>query len=108
MKLKIELYRYGTLVFGKVLEMDEGLRNRYGDPVVTLAESGSFAIRSSAIPSIREGTLYVWGHGRAYDGRIFYYVCGTEAEASEFCSAISRLVAQVNGEATAEGVVKVM
>ena len=26
-KLKIELFRYGTLVFGKVLEMDESLRD---------------------------------------------------------------------------------
>ena len=28
MKLKVELFRYGTLVFGKILEQDESLRRK--------------------------------------------------------------------------------
>jgi hypothetical protein len=68
----------------------------------------AFYIYSEHSPKIGKRALYVRGNAKECDTETFVRMFDKEPDAIEFCSAISRLVAQVNGEATAEGVVKVM
>ena len=107
MRLKIELYRYGTLVSGKVLEMDEALRRKEGEPLKTLAAE-NFQIVSGTSPELYGKSLFVRGNIRADDDSIFYYDFSSPEEAISACEAIHRLVAEVNGVVKADGVVKVL
>jgi len=78
MKLKIELYRYGTLVFGKVLEMDEELRNKEGEPRKVLASDGwtkGFEIVSGTVPELYGESLYV--RGRLREGMTLEELAGS-------------------------------
>ncbi|MGE9896634.1 hypothetical protein ACQQ97_07080 [Anaerovoracaceae bacterium SGI.195] len=48
MKLKVELFRYGTLVFGKILEQDESLRGKE-----IIIKNANYKIGSVGSPEIR-------------------------------------------------------
>lgn len=90
-KLKIELFRYGRLVFGKVLEMDESLRG-----TGVLAENDEFIISSEGYPDLRCGELFVRGHEKVSDDNTFSYECESEKEAKEIVNYIKELVNEIN------------
>lgn len=56
MKLKVELFRYDTLVFGKILEQDESLRGK--EEVISRSD---YEIDSVSSPEIRQARLLIRG-----------------------------------------------
>lgn len=95
-KLKIELFRYGTLVFGKVIEMDEELRDK-GTLATTDGEE-EFSIFSNANPELRSSRLYIRGSSKDYDDDIFVNDFGSDVKAEQVCDDIKQLVNKINKE----------
>ncbi len=104
MKLKIELFRYGTLVFGKVLGQAEELRGKG-----KLAEHCRFEILSELYPALSPSGLYVKGTETTRDDRPFYFKYETAESAKAVCNNIVKLVTEINAEDTdLGGIVRVM
>lgn len=91
MKLKIELNRYETLLYGRVLEMDESLRGK-----TLIARSADFEIRSSGSPELTNSTLYLRGREKLEDNRVFSHTFPSEKAAIETGIAINALVDEIN------------
>lgn len=89
-RLKIELFRYENVVFGKILEMDESLRDKG-----RIAEVDGFEIVSECCPDLDESSLYVRGSDRG-DSDVFSCNCDSVAKAIEICEAIKTLVDKIN------------
>lgn len=90
-KLKIELFRYGRLVFGKVLEMDESLRN-----TGILVKNEEFEIDSEGSPELYNKILYIQGSCTGKDNKEFFYCYELEEKAIEVCDNIKELVEKIN------------
>jgi hypothetical protein len=105
MKLKLELFRYGTLVFGRVLEQAEELRD-----CASVAKKGSFEIMSFDRPMLGANTLYILGSAKDCDDTIFHFSYGSEERAKGICEIIKELVAEINSDTDADlgGIVRVM
>ena len=98
-KLKIELYRYHNLVFGKVLEMDESFR---GNEKIWESKDEAFQIRSTYSPDLDLDNFEVRGTDKEYDDDIFYFAAEDEEDAKEVCSYIKQGVAEINNEPSEE------
>lgn len=98
-KLEIELYRYGTLVFGKVTKMDESLRDNG-----TLYESkdGDFSIVSDNFPDLDDCTINVRGSDKSLDKAILNYNFDSVKEAVRFCAMAARGINTINGKLAKE------
>ncbi len=108
MKLKLELFRYGTLVFGRVLEQAEELRSQ---EKTVINKKGDFEIVScSCAPALCQRALYVRGSSYEYDNIIFYVEYYNDNRAAEVCETIKELVAEINSDTDADlgGIVRVM
>ncbi len=105
MKLKLELFRYGTLVFGRVLEQAEELR---GNGV--LAKKGSFEISSAFAPTLGSSDLFIRGTDAENDNDVFIYQFDSEKQAIRVCETIKELVAEINSGTDADlgGIVRVL
>ncbi len=98
-RLVIELGRYGSLVFGRVLEQDESLRGGGGNLSRTLWVSGTgFAIASSGEPGMDETGLDVCGENTSKDGKEFYHHFNTAAEATRCYEYIREGVRAINAK----------
>lgn len=96
-KLEIELFRYGSLVFGKVLHMDEALRQNE-----SLYEESGFKISSVDHPDIDRYTLWVRGSDKSADNDVMYMHFESQFEAIEFVARTKRGLVEINGEACME------
>ena len=96
-KLKIELVQHGALLFGRVVEMDEGLRDKD-----KLAELGGVAIWSCVYPELCRTHLCVRGNEPDCDHDLFYRKFDSPTEATKMARAIVSMVAEINREAQAE------
>lgn len=96
-KLKIELFRYREVVFGRVLEMDESLRGKG-----TLAKNDDFCIYSQSYPDLDVNTLYIMGSDRKMDSTSFGYVFETEDDAVKTCKNIRLLLNEINSKENKE------
>jgi hypothetical protein len=104
-KVKIELYRYGRIVFGKVLYLDECLRGK-GELLeircknTDLIWHTSFTIdsasRPTATPELWRTGLYVWGGNKRDDNKEFYCSCDSSEEAQELCNRIVNAIQALN------------
>ena len=94
-KLKIEMFRYGTLVFGRVLEMDEGIREA-GTLAVIDQDGVEFKLSSVNCPELMANKLYVRGISEKYDDKVFCHNYPDEEKAIAACKAFKRLVDKVN------------
>ena len=94
-KLKVEMFRYGTLVFGKVLEMDEGIRG-IGILDKIYQDGEEFKLSSLNAPELTENELFVRGDTEELDNKVFRYNYPNEEKASIACRAFKRLVDKVN------------
>ena len=92
-KLILELYRVESLVFGRVVHMDESLRG-----VGTLAGNWRFQIRSNAMSSLHRNMLYINGVSKDDDGILFSYHYEDKNEAKKAVEIISELVAEINNK----------
>lgn len=95
MKLKVELFRYGTLVFGKILEQDESLREK-GE----ITTNYDYAIESIRFPEIAERKLFVRGEVKDSDNKIMSKRFADEDSAIRWCEHIKQLIDRVNGQET--------
>ena len=75
-KIEIELFRYESLLFGKVLHMDDSLR---GTGVLYKGELVD--IRSVGSPDLERRVLFVGGRGKEYDNDVFKFLYSNEKEA---------------------------
>ena len=92
-KLILELYRVESLVFGRVVHMDERLRG-----VGTLAGNLRFQIRSNAMSNLYGNVLYINGASKEDDGILFSYHYDDTTEAMKVVENISELVAEINNK----------
>lgn len=91
MKLKLELFRYGNLVVGKVLEQAEELRGRKN-----IVGKNGFVIGSINLPELNDEKLFIRGNYPAQDDRCFFNYYTTETKAIEICKTIAELVDEIN------------
>lgn len=90
-KLEIELYRYGNLVFGKILHQDESLRN-----MERIVEKNNFKIESSSGPALYGTKLFICGENKRFDNDIFYYHYCDKETATKICKTIKECVDWIN------------
>ena len=91
-KLEIELFRYENLLFGKVLHMDEDLRD-----AGTLYEGKLVEINSAGSPDLKKDILFVRGIAKSCDNNIFKYIYCNEEEAIEVAKDIENGINFING-----------
>lgn len=91
-KLEIELFRYENLLFGKVLHMDESLRD-----TGTLYKGKLVEINSVGAPDLNEDTLFVRGIAKSLDDNIFKHTYYNEEEAIEVAKDIENGINFING-----------
>lgn len=97
-KLEIELFRYENLLFGKVLHMDDSLRE-----AETLYKEGSIEIVSYAVPALGGSTLYLRGSDKSADNSIFFERYESNEDAIEVANGIQRGIYSINNtEATSD------
>lgn len=90
-KLEIELFRYGKLLFGKVLHMDEDLRGSD-----TLYKGKLVEINSAGAPELRGQILFVRGVSENYDDSIFNCTYRNEEEAIKVAKDIENGIRFIN------------
>ncbi len=90
-KLEIELYRYESLVFGRVIYQDESLRHR--GPIV---EKDGFQIGSHLNPALCSTNLFIRGELEKTDNNIFYCPFFDEKTAIKTCKKIVDCVDLIN------------
>lgn len=91
MKLEVELFRYRTLLFGRVLHIDADLRGNLR------AANNDFAIKSVACPVLMYDTLYVRGTDNECDEMAFACHFGSEEEVTAAAKNIQGLLQKING-----------
>jgi len=98
MKLKLGIQRVDNIVFGRVLEQDEALRNT-GEDYRVLADGGSVVteLASCGSPELSDWFLYVRGEITELDNDWFACAYVNEADAIQAVIDIKMLVAKVNG-----------
>lgn len=94
-KLKVEMFRYGTLVFGRVLEMDESIRDS-GTLAVVDQDGVEFRLESVSYPELTANELLVRGCREEHDDKVFYHNYPDEEKAIAACKAFKSLVETVN------------
>lgn len=90
-KLEIELFRYENLLFGKVLHMDESLRdagNLYQGKLIEINSIGS--------PALNRNTLFVRGIAKSCDNDVFKYAYWNEREAIRVAKDIENGINFIN------------
>ena len=97
MKLKLELFRYGSLVFGKVLEQDESLRCSSGSSAIDIG-TGDFSISSDNGPELRNTVLYIRGRNTSLDHRAFFKDYSSIDKAKEAVETIKYFVDKLNSD----------
>lgn len=92
-KLEIELYRYGNLVFGKVLNQEESLRDSG-----LIIEKNGFKIESRSGPALQGAKLLIRGENKQFDKDMFYYRFLDKKTAIQTCKKIVDCVDLINSE----------
>ena len=90
-KIEIELFRYETLLFGKVLYIDEDLRG-----TGLLYAGDSIKIESRAIPSLDGAILYLRGNDKKADNYVFFEEYSSEKGAIEVAQDIKNGINFIN------------
>lgn len=92
-EVKVELFRYGNVLFGRVVSMPEFLRI---DNVII--SKGKYQIKSSCIPDITDFFLYLNGSDKGSDGKVMTVCFDSEEEAAEAAEAYKELLEFLNAE----------
>jgi len=95
-KLDIELYQYRTLLFGRVLHMDESLRRGNLKSPKVLSEYMGFVIKSDERPNLYENALYVRGNGTTCDKNVFLRNFIDEKKAQETYDKLKKCLDIIN------------
>lgn len=98
MKLKIELFRYETLVFGKILEQD-GIE-RGCEKICEKDEYSIYSIDSPAINEMDRKTLFIRGERYEKDNIPIFQNFDSKSEAIEWCENIKGLIDEINEDET--------
>lgn len=94
--LEIELYRYETLVFGRVLHQDTSLVSETPGSYRTLVNLNGFQIRTLDAPFLDSETLYIMGHDTSKDDLVFHYDCNMDGDAIVLAGKIKLAVERLN------------
>ena len=105
-KLEVELFQYGTLVFGKVLHTPEKLKNN-GGPEKVLYKLDGYRVSTCRYPDLTGLCLYVHGASKTGDNRIIYCNYLTEIAAAKSVAMFEVIIDKINkslkeGEACSE------
>ena len=98
MKLKLELFRYGSLVFGKVLEQAESLRTPGCCEEMESSPFGIFKISSDNSPELLSNVLFIRGSYKEDDNNIFSKNFADIDKAKEVVGLIKTLVDKINSD----------
>jgi len=96
-KLKIELYRYENVLFGKILEQDENLRDKD-----CIFEKDGFKLISISFSYLSSNCFYMRGVEEQYDNKIFVYDYETKKECDAMVSFIKEALNYVNNNSEVE------
>ena len=94
-KLKVDLFRYGTLVIGKVLHTPKKLRNR-GEPEIVLGKIDSYKVATCRMPALSGLCFYVHGSTTYRDDHPIYYDYGSEAAADKAIAMFKLIIDEIN------------
>lgn len=94
-KLKVDLFRYGTLVVGKVLHTPKKLRNR-GEPEIVLGKLDSYKVATCRTPALMGLCLYVHGSSTYWDDRTIYCDYGNEMAADKAIVMFKLIIEEIN------------
>ena len=94
-KLKVDLFRYGTLVVGKVLHTPKKLKNR-GEPEIVLGKLDSYKVATCRSPALVGLCLYVHGSSTYWDDRTIYYDYGNETAADKAIVMFKSIIDEIN------------
>ena len=91
-KLDVELFRYGTLLFGKILYQHPSLTGKVNLPV-----KGKFVVSSVTLPELERNTLYIRGSNSSADDREISLRCESEEATTEVIADIKICLDIING-----------
>ena len=94
-KLKVELFRYRTLVFGKVLHTPDKIRNK-GWSEKVLYNLDGYKVATLRMPELNGLCLYVHGSITHRDNYTIYYNYGTEAAADKAIAMFELIIERIN------------
>lgn len=96
-KLKVELFLYDTMVFGKIINTPKKLRGKG-----LIYEYEGYKIRSINTPDISDTTLWLQGSNMARDHRLISCQYNTHQEAEKAFIIFKYMIEQINNEKEAE------
>ena len=94
-KLKVDLFRYGTLVFGKVLHTPDKLRCKNGTEK-ELGKLGEYILSTCMRPELLNKWLYVHGAYKYADDKLIYYEYPNELEADKAITIFKSIIDEIN------------
>lgn len=94
-KLKIDLFRYGTLVFGKVIHTPEILRSKEGFEK-ELGRLDEYTLSTCLRPELLNTQLYVHGKYKSSNDHIIYYEYLSEFEADKAIVFFKSIIDKIN------------
>lgn len=92
-KLEVEMYRYRNMLFGRVVHMNDDLREE-----LSVSDEAGFSLKSETFPDMGINTFYVRGEDRDCDNDVFSLLHDTEEEAIKAAEHFKRLIDKVNDE----------
>lgn len=98
-KLKVELFLYDTMVFGKVINTPNKLRDKG-----LIYEHEGYKICSRNLPDLTETTLWLQGKNTARDNKLITYKYNTNQEAEKAFLIFKYMIEQINSEKEEENV----
>ena len=93
-KLKVDLFRYGTLVFGKVIHTPENLRSKNNEK--ELGKLGEYTLSTCLHPELLNKWLYVHGAYKHADDKLIYYEYPNELEADKAITIFKSIIDEIN------------
>ena len=94
-KLKVDLFRYGTLVFGKVIHTPEILRSKEGFEK-ELGRLGEYILSTCMRPELLNKWLYVHGKYEHDDDKPIYHEYPSELEADTAIATFKSIIDEIN------------
>jgi hypothetical protein len=92
-RLKIEMYRYHELLFGRVLEQDEDLKGK-GE----IISKDGYRLMSRDLPKLCGLNFCLRGNETHADNNIFFHDYVSESKAIEASQAFREMVHEINAE----------
>lgn len=92
MDLKVDLFRYYNVIFGKVLSMPRSIKRGSG----TIYKYEDYEISSVSVPELRNKTVYLFGKNKIEDDTVISYHYNTAEDAEKALLKFQYMIEQIN------------